>query len=72
MLLTATVRVQVGIGTGAGEITFVEIENYDNDQRVFRGKANVKGDDELVNGTYFYSFETDNGIKLNGFLILKK
>ena len=48
-----------------------EIDNYDNDQRVFTGKSNINGEKELVNGTYFYSLETDTGLKLNGFLVLK-
>jgi len=50
-----------------------EIENYDNVERVFRGKTNVGGETDLVNGTYFYVIETKkDGLKVNGFLSLKK
>lgn len=49
-----------------------EIENYDNRVRVFRGVSNVAGEKELGSGTYFYSLETSTGIKLNGFLVLKR
>lgn len=49
-----------------------EIENYDNKERVFRGKSNINGEGELVNGTYFYIIETkQDNLKLNGFLALK-
>ncbi|HEU5145257.1 MAG TPA: gliding motility-associated C-terminal domain-containing protein, partial [Chryseosolibacter sp.] len=49
-----------------------EIDNYDNNERAFKGNSNIGGEKELVNGTYFYSLETKTGIKLNGFLVLKK
>ncbi len=49
-----------------------EIKNYDNKERVFRGKSNMNGEKDLVNGTYFYVIETkDQTQKLNGFLSLK-
>ena len=49
-----------------------EIENYDNKERVFRGKSNISGEKDLVNGTYFYVIETKkNNLKVNGFLALK-
>jgi gliding motility-associated-like protein len=49
-----------------------QIENYDNKERVFRGKSNVNGENDLVNGTYFYVIETKKGsLKVNGFLSLK-
>lgn len=51
--------------------TIFEIENYDNKVRVFEGKSN-RGEKELASGTYFYSLETSTGIKMNGFLVLKK
>ena len=50
-----------------------EIENYDNQQRVFRGKTNIGGEKDLVNGVYFYTLETrKDGKKLNGYLALKR
>ena len=49
-----------------------EIENYDNEERVFRGKSNINGEKDLVNGTYFYVIETKkDALKVNGFLSLK-
>lgn len=48
-----------------------EIDNYDNAERVFRGKSNISGDKDLVNGTYFYIIETKDGLRVNGFLALK-
>jgi len=49
-----------------------EIENYDNRERVFRGTSNINGEKELVNGTYFYIIEAKkDGVKVNGFLVLK-
>ena len=49
-----------------------EIENYDNQERVFRGKSNINDEKDLVNGTYFYVIETKIGnLKINGFLSLK-
>ncbi|HET9053974.1 MAG TPA: gliding motility-associated C-terminal domain-containing protein, partial [Cyclobacteriaceae bacterium] len=49
-----------------------EIENYDNNERAFRGKSNINGESDLVTGTYFYSIETmKDGKKLNGFLMVK-
>lgn len=49
-----------------------EIENYDNKERVFRGKTNIGGEKDLVNGTYFYVIETKrDGLKVSGFLALK-
>lgn len=49
-----------------------EIENYDNADRVFRGKSNINGEKDLVNGTYFYVIETKkDALKVNGFLSLK-
>lgn len=53
-----------------GDLVF-EIENYDNAERVFRGRSSVNGEKELGNGTYFYVIETKDGRKVNGFLVLK-
>ena len=49
-----------------------EIDNYDNKERVFRGKTNVGGEKILVNGTYFYTLVTKkNSLRVNGFIALK-
>ena len=49
-----------------------EIENYDNEERVFMGKSNINGEKELVNGTYFYVLQTKKeNLKVNGFILLK-
>lgn len=49
-----------------------EIDHYDNQERVFRGKSNINGEKDLVNGTYFYVIETQkDALKVNGFLSLK-
>jgi gliding motility-associated-like protein len=48
-----------------------EISNYDNDQRVFRGKSD--SNKELVSGTYFYLINKNDGSEqVNGFLSLKR
>lgn len=49
-----------------------EIQDYDNGTRAFRGKSNIGGEKELVSGTYFYNIETESGLRVNGFLALKK
>lgn len=49
-----------------------EIDDYDNDERVFRGSANVKVDKLLVNGTYFYVIDLPAGESLRGFISLKR
>jgi gliding motility-associated-like protein len=50
-----------------------EIEDYDNKERVFRGKSNIDGEKDLVNGTYFYSIKTQkDGLNVNGFIVLKR
>lgn len=50
-----------------------EIDNYDNKERVFRGKTNIGGEKDLSSGTYFYSIETQkDNKKTNGFLVVKK
>lgn len=49
-----------------------EMANYDNEERVFRGKSNINGEKELVNGTYFYVIEAKkDNLKVNGFIALK-
>jgi gliding motility-associated-like protein len=49
-----------------------ELDNYDNKERVFRGKSNVNGERDLVNGTYFYVLETSKErLRVNGFIVLK-
>jgi gliding motility-associated-like protein len=62
---------KVSIFSRWGDKVF-EIENYDNADRVFKGKSNINGEKSLVNGTYFYVIETRNGrLKVNGFLALR-
>ena len=53
-----------------GDLIF-EVENYDNDQRVFRG-INKNGN-EVTSGVYFYKIEFSSGRKtLTGYLTLKR
>ena len=49
-----------------------EIDDYDNIENVFKGKSNINGEKDLVNGTYFYVLQTEkNALTVNGFLVLK-
>lgn len=48
-----------------------EIRNYDNETNVFRGRANVNGDSELVSGTYFYVLEIPGREPVRGFVTVK-
>lgn len=48
-----------------------QIENYDNIGNVFRGRANIHGDSELVSGTYFYVLEIPGQESLRGFIAVK-
>src|SRR5690606_28735294 len=49
-----------------------ELDNYDNKERVFRGKTNVGGEQDLSSGTYFYTLETKaDGKKTTGFLVVR-
>lgn len=48
-----------------------EITGYDNRERVFRGRSNLGDEKVLVNGTYFYTLEGSNGLKKNGFIVLR-
>jgi gliding motility-associated-like protein len=49
-----------------------EIQNYNNKDRVFLGKSNINDEKDLVNGTYYYTIQLENGVKMNGFLSLKR
>lgn len=49
-----------------------EIENYDNEERNFRGNSNLYGDRELTSGTYFYVLDMPVGESLRGFISLKR
>jgi gliding motility-associated-like protein len=49
-----------------------EIQNYNNKDRIFLGKSNINDEKDLVNGTYYYVIETESGLKVNGFLSLKR
>jgi gliding motility-associated-like protein len=48
-----------------------EVENYNNSDRVFTGRANVGGDSALVSGTYFYVLELPGVESLRGFIAVK-
>lgn len=48
-----------------------EIENYNNDQNVFRGWSNFNGHSELVSGSYFYVLELPGRESLKGFIAVK-
>ena len=48
-----------------------EVENYDNHERAFKGRANINGDAELVSGTYFYVLEIPGVESLRGFIAVK-
>ncbi|MEO5599285.1 MAG: gliding motility-associated C-terminal domain-containing protein [Cyclobacteriaceae bacterium] len=49
-----------------------EMKNYDNKERVFRGKSNMNGEKDLVNGTYFYVIETKDQTQKLRFPFAKK
>ena len=49
-----------------------DLENYDNVNNNFRGQANVGGGGNLSDGTYFYVLDSNDGGKLDGFLILRR
>lgn len=50
-----------------------EIHNYNNSDRVFRGKSNIGGEKDLSSGMYFYTLETKrDGKKINGFIVVKR
>jgi gliding motility-associated-like protein len=49
-----------------------DMNKYDNNQRNFRGESNVKGNNKLPAGTYFYSIDLGNGTpKATGYLQIK-
>jgi gliding motility-associated-like protein len=49
-----------------------EIDDYDNIENIFKGRSNINGEKDLVNGTYFYVLQTEKDAqKVNGFLVLK-
>lgn len=48
-----------------------QVENYDNDQNVFRGRENINSDAELVSGTYFYVLDIPGQESLRGFIAVK-
>ena len=49
-----------------------EIENYDNEERAFRGRSNLSGDREMETGTYFYVLDLPEGESLRGYIAIKK
>jgi hypothetical protein len=48
-----------------------ELTDYDNQDRVFRGYANVNSHQQLSSGTYFYTLEGSGGLKTNGFIVIR-
>ncbi|MBX2964150.1 MAG: gliding motility-associated C-terminal domain-containing protein [Cyclobacteriaceae bacterium] len=61
---------RVSIYNRWGDLIF-DIENYDNDTRVFAGLSNSGS--ELPSGTYYYKIEFTSGQPtINGFLSLKR
>jgi gliding motility-associated-like protein len=49
-----------------------EMSGYDNREKVFRGKRNVGGGDDLLPGTYYYAIDRSNGAPVvNGYFSLK-
>jgi gliding motility-associated-like protein len=49
-----------------------EMKNYDNQQKVFRGKSNINGERDLPAATYFYAIDKNDGSKkITGYLSLK-
>ncbi len=49
-----------------------EMNGYDNDQKSFRGESNIKGNDKLPAGTFFYAIELGDGsAKTIGYLEIK-
>lgn len=52
-----------------GDVVF-EIENYDNDTRVFKGLN--KNGNELPTGTYFFKIDFQQRPSINGYILLKR
>ncbi len=55
----------------AGQLVYRQ-ENYNNQDRAFRGFANQGNDDELVTGNYYYSIRTRNNDFSTGYIFLKQ
>lgn len=62
----------VQVFTRSGQKVF-EMEDYDNELRVFEGRSNIKSSDELSNGTYYYLIDDGVNKKRNtGFFTISK
>ncbi|HMQ00280.1 MAG TPA: gliding motility-associated C-terminal domain-containing protein [Cyclobacteriaceae bacterium] len=48
------------------------IRGYDNNERIFAGRANLKNTDELPEGTYYYVIHDGIGGRYSGFFLLKR
>ena len=69
-VLTETKDNKVSILNRWGDVVF-EVEDYDNDTRVFRGLN--KNGNELPAGTYYYKIEfTSGATSLTGFISLRR
>jgi gliding motility-associated-like protein len=60
----------VDIFNRSGDKVFT-MENYNNQERVFRGISNVNGQRELEGGTYFYTIRKGRKQIASGFIFLK-
>jgi hypothetical protein len=50
-----------------------EVTGYDNDQKAFRGIANLGGNNDLPAGTYFYKIDKGDGsVVMSGYVSLKR
>ena len=48
-----------------------EIDNYDNNERVFNGRANINGQSGLISGSYFYVLDIPGRESVRGFVNVK-
>lgn len=48
------------------------MRGYDNEERIFNGKANFNRTSDLPEGTYYYVIEDGRGNKYSGFFLLKR
>lgn len=62
---------KVEIYNRVGELVF-QMENYDNQDRVFRGNGNVINNQELITGNYFYSISLGKNNVTTGYIFLKR
>lgn len=68
-MLPDTQENEVSIFNRWGDLVF-KVQNYNNQDRVFRGLSN--NGNELPSGTYFYEIEFPSRPAINGFLTIKR